>query len=144
MSFITSFFDMIQTNTFQLLLDLLDLPDQESYSSFPERLELQLSTAKTPYFFHRYGVIFQAYWDFLLSKINLEEFLSVGDINSSYLLKDFSQTTDFLALRKNNSLPSNSAIIFDQKLFETAFSLAVQQEILADLQSKNSLLQLYP
>ncbi len=131
-------------NTFQLLLDLLDLPDQEVYASFPDRLEQQLSTAKAPYFFHRYGVIFQAYWDFLVSKINLEEFLSVGDIDSQYLLNDFSQTTDFVTLQKNNSLPSNSAIIFDQKLFETIFSSAVQQEILEDLESKNSLLQLYP
>lgn len=135
---------MTETNTFQLLLELLNLPDQKTYLSFPERLAQQLSTAKTPYFFHRYGVIFQAYWDLLVSKISLEEFLSVGDIDSQYLLNDFSQTTDFVTLQKNNSLPSNSAIIFDQKLFETIFSSAVQQEILEDLESKNSLLQLYP
>lgn len=134
----------MESQLFLLLLDLLELPDQDQYGHFPELVENAEKTWKTLQIFHRYGIIFQGYLDFIAWRIQQEVFLGIGDIDSSYHPSSLSTLELWLLSLKEKKIPENRIVIFDKLLFEAEFSSSEQKALFDLFLLKKSALVLYP
>ena len=95
---------------FNLLLDLLDIPQNQNY---PQILEvIEKNKDKKIHFYHQYWFIFQWYQDLLNKKTSPEDFLQLWDIDSQINV-DIQKSDSISFLRSNPILDQNSVYIFD-------------------------------
>ncbi len=95
---------------FDLLLDLLDIPQNKNHFQILEIIEKNKN--KQIYFYHQYGFIFQWYQDLLNKQISPEDFLQFWDIDSKIKI-DLKKLDSISLLRSDFDLDKNSIYIFD-------------------------------
>jgi hypothetical protein len=70
---------------FELLLDLLDIEDKQSYLDVA--MQIQEGKYKKIKTLHKYGFVFGAFNDFLNNKITLQDFIKIWDIEWEISIK---------------------------------------------------------
>lgn len=121
------------TKYFDLLLDLLEIqePDRSSFAGIGEIISHH--TNKELIIQHRMRFIFEAWWDLLHERIDLETFLATGDVISKVSILKI----------KNEELKikENSMIVMDEIGFMN-LSKAEQENLQNEAEKKDAILLL--
>jgi hypothetical protein len=130
------------TKYLELLLDLLTLEEEEKQAFLAIGEVIAHHTNKKLLIHHRMHVVFQAWFDVLLEKISLEEFLATGDISSQTPLWQQDTTSSLTLLHSPKALEKleqGSMLLVDEISF-LALSKPEQDEIQDILEKKEILL----
>ena len=95
---------------FELLLDLLEITDRESFVKMAKEIETNKDKSLKAY--HQYFFIFEWYKKLLEWDIEPEEFLQLGDMWSS-LRFDHDKPDSITFLQSNPKLDKDTIYIFD-------------------------------
>ena len=128
---------------FDLLLDLLEIEDKVAYQELAHQIS-HAPAEKTFLFAHRGAFILQGYLNLLKGEIMPEEFVLLGDVESSRPLwnqgeKSTYEILDQLLLAQ---LPQQDILVLDLKVRETYLNKQQKSDIEMLLQEGNKTLWL--
>lgn len=127
----------MQSKYLELLLDLLEVEDAQTYLDLAKEIERGIETQNF-LFAHRGGFILQGYVDLLKGKIAPEEFVLLGDIESSIPLWQDGQrkSEELIESLLAGEIPSQESIIIDQSAWEVLLDEEQKTEV-SSLLSQN-------
>lgn len=128
---------------FDLVLDLLEIEDIEGYQKVADVIEANQDASFL--FAHRARFLFEAYRDLLRGKLEPEEFVLIGDVESALVLQKDGSLSAEMVIRDLDveKLPKESILILDQRVWTFMLDTSNQERIMMMLQEAGKQLFLH-